>query len=255
MSIFKIILTILALTVFIGCSGTDVKPIEELNVELAEEVDTNITIEDANLSLVDVNIDAVDFNVSIDENITTIKNIELSDFEKLFVNHTAYIYYRNGINDIYLGNYKSAYANAMKAKDIFDNTDDVENQVIALPYMPSYLRESAYTPIKIYYKIVKPRQYELKRLITKAKLISPPIASVVIKRTSTYMEIILKNYGDLPLDDFEVLLNDESISKYEKILPNELKTLRVELAPKLYEISFKEKYGFAPNSIMLSEDE
>lgn len=179
----------------------------------------------------------------------------MSEFEKLFINHSAHIYYIKAIDELQKANYKVAYENAMKAKVIFDNTNEGESQVIALPYMPSYIRESSYTPKRIYYKVVKPKPYELKRLITKTKLISPPVASVVLKRTSTYMEVITKNYGDLPLDEFEVLLNDESIVKYEKILPNEQKITRVELAPSLYEISFKEKYGFAPNSIMLSEGE
>ena len=180
---------------------------------------------------------------------------DMSEFEKLFVNHSAYNYYLKGIEELQVLNYKDAYENAMKAKAIIDNTSKANEQVIALPYMPAYVRESSYTPKKIYYKMVKSKPYELKRLITKAKLISPPVASVVLKRTSTYIEVITRNYGDLPLDEFELLVNDESIVKYDKILPNEQQTTRISAAPSLFEISFKEKYGFAPNSIMLSEGE
>lgn len=198
-----------------------------------------------------------------DEKITMVKDVnetmevseDMSEFEKLFVNHSAYIYYLKGIEEIQVANYKSAYENAMKAKAIIDNTNKPNEQVIALPYMPNYVRESSFTPKRIYYKTVKAKPYELKRLITKAKLISPPIASVVLKRTSTYIEVITRNYGDLPLDEFELLVNEESIVKYEKILPNEQKITRIGVAPSLFEISFKEKYGFAPKSIMLSEGE
>ena len=211
-------------------------------------------VDDANLTdtkLVDANltdVNSTDVNTSIE--VTT-----LSEFEKLFVNHSAYIYYEKAVEEIYNGNYKAAYENAMLAKNIVDNTDDKESQIIALPYMPNYVRESGLTPKRIYYKIVKAKPYELKRVITKAKLISPPMASVILKRTSTYMEVIVRNYGDLPLDEFELLLNDEQIAKFDKILPNEEKIIHLDKAPTLYEISFKEKYGFAPKSIMLSEGE
>ena len=183
------------------------------------------------------------------------KNTSISEFEKLFVHHSAYIYYNKAIDAMFQADYKTAYDYAMKAKEIYDNTDINDSQLIALPYMPSYIRESGYTPKRIYYKMLKAKPYELKRAITKIKLISPPIASVVIKRTSTSIEVIIKNYGDLPLDEFELLLNDEKLVSYEKILPNEQKVFRLDAAPQLYELSFKEKYGFAPKSILLSEDE
>lgn len=179
----------------------------------------------------------------------------MSAFEKLFVNHSAYIYYSKGVEELYKSNYKSAYENAMKAKEIIDNTDNINEQIIALPYMPSFVRETAYSPKRIYYKIVKAKVYELRKLIVKAKLISPPIASVIVKKTSTYMEIIIRNFGDLPLDEFELLINEKSMVKYDKILPNDKKTIRVDIVEEFHEISFKEKYGFAPSSIMLSEDE
>lgn len=177
----------------------------------------------------------------------------MSSFEKLFVNHSAYIYYEDSIKSLYKNDYKQAYSLAMKAKDIIDNTQEMD-QFIALPYMPSYMRETSFSPKRVYYKIVEYKPYHLKRLITKAKLISPPIASVVISRTSTSLGLKVKNYGDLPLDEFEVLVNDAVIASFDKILPNEEKYIRVESAPTLYELSFKEKYGFAPNSMMLSED-
>jgi len=229
-----------------------------------ESVDNNITKTEVNTAPVEeeIIIEGVDkestFDVNAlkeDINETMVVEENMSEFEKLFVNHSAYRYYEKAIEELYKSNYKAAYENAMKAKEIVDNTDKPNEQVIALPYMPNYLRETAYTPKRIYYKIVKAKPYELKRVITKAKLISPPVASIIIKRTSTYMEIITRNYGDLPLDDFELLLNDESIVKYEKVLPNEKKIIRIDAAPVLYEISFKEKYGFAPKSIMLSEGE
>ena len=196
-----------------------------------------------------------DIAIVEDVNETMEVSEDMSEFEKLFVNHSAYIYYLKGIEELQIANYKAAYENAMKAKAIIDNTNKPNEQVIALPYMPNYVRESSYTPKRIYYKTVKAKPYELKRLITKAKLISPPIASVVLKRTSTYIEVITRNYGDLPLDEFELLVNEDSIVKYEKILPNEQKITRIGVAPNLFEISFKEKYGFAPKSIMLSEGE
>ena len=222
-----------------------------LSVSFAQEVVAESTNQE--------NVEDYDFEdedtLSENEAIEDDKDKVFTAFEKLFVNHTAHIYYTTAINELYQSNYKAAYENAMKAKAIYDNTDDNVSQVIALPYMPSFIRESGYTPKRIYYKMVKPKSYELKRLITKIKLISPPIASVVLKRTSTYIDVIIRNYGDLPLDDFELLLNDESIAKYEKILPNEEKAFRIESSPILYELAFKEKYGFAPNSILLSEDE
>lgn len=177
----------------------------------------------------------------------------LSEFEKLFINHVAFNYYKSGITALYQGDYKAAYENAMKAQEIVDNTD-LNTTTIALPFMPSYIRETSYSPKRTYYKIVKQKEYKLKRLITKAKLISPPIASMVIHRTSTTIDIILRNHGDLPFDDFEVFVNEKPIALYEKLLPNEEKTIKIQKAPKLYEVSFKEKYGFAPKSFMLSEE-
>jgi len=207
--------------------------------------------------LLNINLQAVEIN---DENTTIpmteeVSEQDISPFEKLFVNHMAYLYYNKGIEALYKDNYKDAYNFAMKAKAIMDNTEDTKDLTIALPYMPNYVRESAYAPKRIYYKIIKYKPYELKRLITKAKLISPPLAAITLNKTSTYISLHIKNYGDLPLDDFEVLLNDKSIVKYDKILVGEEKTIRIDEAPVLYEIAFKEKYGFAPNSITLSEDQ
>lgn len=203
----------------------------------------------------EIDIKPIDSNTSLEEVLddnTTIKG-SLSEFEKLFVNHVAYNYYKNGIKALYQSDYKSAYDNAMNAKDIVDNTE-LNKTTIALPYMPSFMRETSYAPKRTYYKIIKEKVYELKRLIRKAKLMSPPIASVVIRRTSTTIDVILKNYGDLPFDEFEVLVNEKRIALFDKLLPNQEKTIKINKAPKLYEVSFKEKYGFAPKSFMLSED-
>jgi len=285
---FIIIALTFTVLILSGCSTSKVEVQEAIEVS-AEKYENNATVEeeysenennnteksDENLTkeleevnnevVVDVNVtEQIEENISqkVDDNSTnTVDKVEqtyessLSSFEKLFVNHSAYRYYLDGIKMLYEKNYKSAYEFAMKAKMIYDNTLEKENLAIALPYLPSYVRESSYSPKRIYYKMVKYRDYELKRLIVKAKLISPPIASIIINRTSTYVNIVIKNYGDLPLDDFEVLINDESIASFEKILPNEEKKVRVESSPILYELSFKEKYGFAPKSIMLDGDE
>ncbi len=226
--------------------GADATQSVDTNATLVESVEQNTTVESVEQN---TTVESVEQNATIEE------KKEMSEFEKLFVNHSAYNYYEKAIESLYKSDYKAAYKNAMSAKEIVDNTDADASQTIALPYMPNYVRESGLTPKRIYYKIVHSKPYELKRVVIKAKLISPPIASVVIKRTSTFMELIVRNYGDLPLDDFEVLLNDESLAKFEKILPNEQKIIRIDKAPTLYEISFKEKYGFAPGSMMLSEDE
>lgn len=217
-------------------------------------IDNNATfVEDANDSFVeDANTTTWDEESSTQDS-GYIETKKLSEFEKLFVNHTAFNFYKTGILSLYQGDYKSAYENAMSAKDIVDNTE-LNATTIALPFMPSFVRESAYSPKRTFYKIVKQKEYKLKRLVTKAKLISPPIASVVIHRTSTTIDIILRNHGDLPFDEFEVLVNEEPIAMYEKLLPNEEKTIKIQSAPKLYEVSFKEKYGFAPKSFMLSEE-
>ena len=216
-----------------------------LNFNLfALELDNNTSIsQDENMTL----------NIVDDSNNT--QALVITPFESLFVNHMAYLYYNKGIQALYKGDYKTAYNFAMKAQAITDNTEQEKDLTIALPYLPNYVRESAYAPKRIYYKIIKYKPYELKRLITKTKLISPPIATISLNRTSTYISMHIKNFGDLPLDNFEVLLNDKLIAKYDKILVGEDKIIRINKAPILYEISFKEKYGFAPQNITLSEDQ
>jgi len=225
------------------------KNLHTISILLALTLATCIFAQDDNVTQpLDQNMSVANDSIPLNQ-----ERPKISEFEKLFVNHIAYNYYKNGINSLYEGDYKKAYENAMNAKEIVDNTD-LNTTTIALAFMPSYLRESAYSPKRIYYKIVKQKQYKLKRLIVKAKLISPPIASLVIHRTSTTIDVILKNYGDLPLDEFEVFVNEQSIAFYEKVLPNEEKTIKIQKAPKLYEVSFKEKYGFAPKSFMLEEE-
>ena len=174
----------------------------------------------------------------------------MSKFEKMFVNHLAYINYNDSINALYNNDYKKAYTLAMEAKNIFKQD---ETKLIPLAYMPSYLRETAYAPKKIYYKVVVHKTYELHRLVTKIKLMSPPMASVVVKRSSTNIEIIIRNYGDLPLDNFELLIDGQSIIKYNKINPNDEKRYIYEKAPQIHEIAFHEEYGFAPNAIVINE--
>ena len=239
-----------------------------INHLTAKELENTAFIEDINSSFIENNASDTDESFSVlqgqEDYFAEIENLEdnsndldtqvgLSEFEKLFVNHTAYNFYKAGIKALYQGDYKIAYENAMNAKDIVDNTE-LNTSTIALPFMPSYMRETSYSPKKIYYKIVKQKEYQLKRLVVKAKLISPPIASLVIHRTSTTIDVILRNHGDLPFDDFEVLVNEEPIALYEKLLPNEEKVIKIQKAPKLFEVSFKEKYGFAPESFMLNED-
>ena len=228
---------------------TDQPSEQEPAVDLVTTEDTEDYFDDGADNNVESTTDA-NTSVEVQEQVRN-----MNAFEKLFVNHSAYRYYAKGVQELYKNNYKEAYDNAMKAKAIIDNTQAKGEQVIALPYMPNYVRETGYTPKRIYYKTVKAKPYELRKLIVKAKLISPPIASVIIKKTSTYMDVIVKNYGDLPLDEFELLINDESIVIYDKILPNEQKITKVDIKEEFYEISFKEKYGFAPKSIMLSEGE
>jgi len=240
MKILNIISIVLALSFFNPLIARD-----DNNLTSADTTSTNAW--DAELN----NNGWAEQNVTVAEN--EVKSKKLSEFEKLFINHTAFNYYKTAIMALYADDYKNAYENAMKAKEIVDNTE-LNSTTIALPFMPSYVRETSYSPKRTYYKIVKQKEYKLKRLITKAKLISPPIASVVIHRTSTTIDIILRNHGDLPFDNFEVLVNDERIALYEKLLPNEEKTVKIEKAPKLYEVSFKEKYGFAPKSFMLEEE-
>ncbi len=255
MNILKLIPIALAFTLFLGCAGTEVEPVPESDIEIQEQVElvpesdinkeedpSQLYDEKAIYGLEEELVESQDINLS---------TYQRSDFEKSFVYHSAYLFYSKGIEELYSGNYKNAYDYAMRARAIYEND---KADYIPLPYMPSYVRESAYTPKRIYYKMINYKQYELNRLITKIKLLSPPIPTVVFNRTSTYIDVTIRNFGDLPLDRFEVFLNDEKIALYEKILPHEEKIVRVESAPKLYEISFKEKYGFAPNSIMLSED-
>ncbi|SFV75279.1 hypothetical protein MNB_SM-3-7 [hydrothermal vent metagenome] len=176
---------------------------------------------------------------------------KMTQFQKLFVNHIAYRDYQKAIDEMYKKEYKKAYSYAMHAKSIYPQN---KRSLIALAYMPSYLRESAYEPKKIYYKIVIYKQYELDRLVTKIKLLSPPIPSVIVKRTSTYMDIIIRNYGDLPLDEFALVIDGKKVITYNKILPNEEKVYRYESAPIMHEIGFNERYGFAPKSIVINEE-
>ena len=252
--ILSLIILTLSAQELLGAKDTNETVVEKTvvvaDINLTNDANETLLVEDSNITIVeDINSTLIE-----DANLTneSEESTKIGKFEETFVNHTAYISYQNAIKTMYEGNYKDAYAHAMNARKIF-YAGDAKEQIIPIPYMPSYVRESAYSPKRIYYKLLKYKQYELRRVITKIKLMSPPIATVILKRTSTYIDIIVRNYGDLPLDDFEILLNNQSMVKYEKILPNEEKIYKYESAPALHEISFKEEFGFAPNSIMLNE--
>jgi hypothetical protein len=77
----------------------------------------------------------------------------------------------------------------------------------------------------------------------------------VIKKRSTSTDIIIRNYGDLPLDNFKILINSKEVVSFDKINPNEEKTYTYDFSGKIYEVSFKEEYGFGADSIMINEEE
>jgi len=210
--------------------------------------DENRSIEDNNETDIYSPKDSADINVSVQKS----SQRELSDFEKQFVNHIAYNHYKKAIELLYKKEHKSAYEEASKAKEFFDN--EMENENIVLPYIPGFIRESAQTPKRIYYKILIEKDYELKRLIRKIKLLNPPIPLIVLNQTSTYIDVIIKNVGDLPLDNFLVEVNFEEAARFEKINPNESKTYRYSNSVKIEDLSFKEDYGFAPSAIELSNE-
>jgi hypothetical protein len=235
---------------------------EEDIVDVQEDSTTNqpqnyLSLDDNNISKDSNQTDKNITNESIvlDTNTTqkdtnTSKVKEYSKFEKQYINHIAFNNYKKAVKLLYDGDYKQAYKLVMKAKEYYDEND---RNKVPLPYISGYLREQAFTPRRIYYKMLVDREYELTRLIRKIKLLSPPIAMVVIKRTSTYIQIDIQNIGDLPLDKFEIYLNDEKVVAFDKINPDETKQYIYKEAPVLDTISFKEAYGFAPDSISMGE--
>ena len=215
-----------------------------------EDNETNVTKNSINtLDYIEINNTKEIVKQSQEENLQIPQKVE--KFEKIFANHSAYIAYKKAIDLLYKGEYQEAYKFAIQAKTIYPQPEDTT--LMPLAYMPPYLREGNYGAKKVYYKIVEYKKYEVDRLITKIKLLSPPIPLVVIKRTSTYMDISITNYGDLPLDKFELLIDNQQVISYKQILPKEEKKFRVDLALVIHELSFKEEYGFAPESIMVNE--
>ena len=174
-------------------------------------------------------------------------NRKLSKFEKTFIYHVAYNHYKKAIDFMFAKNHKAAYNEAMAAKAIYDNGAKAKD--ITLPYIPGYIRENAQTPVRIYYKIFQTKNYELHRLIRKIKLLNPPIPMVVFRQTSTFVDIEVQNFGDLPLDKFGIEVNFEKAVVFEKVNPGESKTFRYNKAVELENIRFTEEFGFAPKDI------
>jgi len=181
---------------------------------------------------------------------TQIRKSDLNSFESRFVNHIAYNFYNEAIDLLDDKDYKNAYDTAIKAKAIFDNTDH-KIKDIELPYMPSFLRETSFSPKEIYYQYVEQEAYEINRLIKKIKLLSPPIPEVYIKRTSTYIEVSVENFGDLPLDDFQIFINEELRQTFKKIGVKQKASFKLDFNEKIDTVSFQELYGFAPHKIEL----
>lgn len=241
--------------------GKKVKVVEDSNQTVVdnnssgESMDSNIAGEDSNdTTLWDENITTADANSSVWDVKGTeeLQERKLSDFEKKFVNHIAYNHYKKAIKLLYEKEQISAYKEAYKAKEFFDNS--LDNRDIVLPYMPGYLRESAQTPKRIYYKILVERDYELTRLIRKIKLLNPPIPLVVLNQTSTYIDITINNSGEVPLDNFVIEVNYEKVAEFDRVYPNQSQTYRYNQSVLIEEISFSEAYGFAPAAIELSNE-
>ncbi len=208
-------------------------------VEVEEDIDI---YEDSNIS--------VDLNNTVE--VEESKERLYTKFEKTFTNHVAYNHYQKAIELMYEGDHKQAYNEAKAAKAVYDT--DEANQKIILPYIPGYIRESAQTPRRTYYKIVIEELYELKRLIRKIKLLNPPIPLVILSKTSTYIDVTVQNVGDTPLDNFVVEVNFEEAATFANIKPNESKTVRYNNTEVLEQISFREDYGFAYKTIEFTEE-
>lgn len=278
----KIITFIAASLLIGGCSSKlDIEPETQAQTEVETQVESNTTVEndivlDQNISQLESNTSLVmesfedDTNTSLAETNTTTSviieepeeilelkqsadtNRTFTKFEKTFVNHTAYNHYKRAIEYMYQADHTNAYSEAMSAKAIYENFET--NEDINLPYIPGYIRENAATPKRIYYKIIEPHNYELKRLITKIKLLNPPIALVTYIQTSTYVDITVQNVGDTPLDNFLVEINYEKVKNFEKIIPNQVVTYRYNSSTKIDSLSFTEEYGFAPEPIEFIEE-
>ena len=250
---------------------TDVN-ITAAQIATIQNQDANATAEQNSLAQSDLNA-TTDQNLTIDqtqntdlnqttpiattdENNATKKEQEntLTQFERSFPNHIAYDNYQKAIKNLYKGDYKTAYDYAMKARDIYD-INKTEQQVIPLPFIPNFAKESPYSPKRVYYKVIEYKPYELNRVIKKIKLLSPPIPSVILKKRSTMIELDVTNFGDLPLDNFEIFINGKKVESFYKIEPNQTKNVFLDDIDEIYEITFKEQYGFAPGNITINEAE
>ena len=245
----QFIILILSVLIISGCSSKNEVAKDDLNT--TQEIDSG-------------GLDAVvansENNTTVNQELNATKELVLKDgktytqFEKTFINHIAYNHYKNAMKYMFDKKHKEAYEEAMKAKKVYDNSLNEKAQIIDLPYVPGYVRESAQTPRRTYYKIVKKHVYELKRLIRKIKLLNPPIPFVVLNQTSTYIDITVKNFGDTPLDNLIVEVNYEKAASFDKIYPNKSKTVRFNKTMNLEQISFSEEYGFAPALIEFSQE-
>jgi len=242
MKTIQIIILTLTILIISGCSSKNQVEKTDINTTTENNVSVN---QDSNTTLNDIN-KTVEPKIQQKQKVYTL-------FEKTFVNHIAYNHYENAIKLMYQKKHKEAYAEAMKAKDVYDNIAKKE-QTINLPYIPGYIRESAQTPRRTYYKIVKQKTYELKRLIRKIKLLDPPIPFVVLNQTSTYIDVTVTNFGDTPLDNLVVEINFEKAAVFDKINPKESKTVRFDKSMNIEQISFTEEYGFAPAQIDLTQE-
>jgi hypothetical protein len=212
------------------------------------KIDTRSSlINDNNKTKIDIKNTKDTNNSSIDDS-----NKTLSSFESKFVNHIAYRHYDKAVNLLYKKQYTKAYNEAISAKLLFNNEDKKE-KLISLPYMSSYLRESGFAPKTMYYKIIENKPYQLKRLLTKIKLLSPPIPMIILKKTSTNIIVEVSNQGDLPLDEFDILINDTKVHRFDKINVNKMKSIKIDFNGIIEKITFKEAYGFAPKSIQIVE--
>ncbi len=265
------IIFFILVTIATGCGGKN-KPNPEVIVEsntTVQETEKSSDIKEKNeTKIIKSVVSENNTTIKLDEN-ETLKTIadmnitkadeikaqelvksdrKLSSFEKSFVYHIGYNHYAKAIKLMYAKNHKDAYSEAMSAKNIYDA--NATQKEIVLPYLPGYVRESAQTPRRIYYKILVPKNYELYRLIRKIKLLNPPIPMVVLNQTSTYVDIEIKNYGDLPLDKFGIEINDEKVYQFPKINPNQSVTYRYNKSLSVEHIKFSEEFGFAPKDII-----
>ena len=182
-------------------------------------------------------------------------DISPQEYKKMLPNHQAYNYYKMSKYAFEKENYIVAYKYAIKAKSLYNNKN---SRSIKLPYLPDFLRESAFAPKRILYQFMDVKGYEVDRLIKKIKLLAPPVAFVTINRTGSSFIIMVKNMGKLPLDQFGVLINKKYNHMFNQIKPDESSsyTLNIDLSTNsLDSILFSEEHGFVPKEIEFSKEE